>query len=162
MAMRQHEGSRLALVALCVAVAMGGCGGQGDKGAYKQRLQRIDTTLRSQMATAGQHLGPGGPKRELAAGYTASAAALNKAAGDLGALRPPREVTTANMNLIRGLRSLASGFAQAAAEARSGQLDKARAFLDAAPKSPAAAQIRSATAALTARGYDPAAPAVKP
>src|SRR5690349_13845908 len=103
----------LTIAACLLAVAVAGCGGGGgntlSKKDYENKVTQIVKTASPDVNALST---VGGDPNKAGAALDKAQAALNKAGDDLGALKPPSEVSADNQKLSGALKYLAGQFGQ--------------------------------------------------
>jgi hypothetical protein len=144
--------SRLLLLALAaLAVGLGGCGGADrlSKRDYEQKL----TGVGQELADASKPLAQAKTGPEFVSGVEQIQDGLRKAADDLGGLKPPKDVESANDRLVDALRGLADEFDKVK-EAAKGGVKKAREAGGRLAASKPSEEARQAVLEIQRRGYD--------
>lgn len=144
--------SRFLLLALAaLAVGLGGCGGEArlSKADYEQKL----TAVGRELADASKPLVAAKTGPEFASGVEQIQGGLRKAADDLGGVKPPEDVQSANDRLVDALRGLADEFDKVK-EAAKGGAKKAREAGGRLAQSKPSEEAQQAVLEIQRRGYD--------
>jgi len=139
----------LALAAL--AVGLGGCGGDArlSKAEYEQKLTAVGRELAEASKPLAQaKTGPG-----FVSAVEQIQGGLRKAADDLGGVKPPEDVASANDRLVDALRGLVDEFDKVK-EAAEGGAKKARDAGARLARSNPSGEARQAVLEIQRRGYD--------
>jgi hypothetical protein len=122
---------------LAVAALAGGCGGMNAED-YSERVAKASAAVQVAMAGAGQDAGK----------LDATSKSIAAAADDVERLDPPGEAEDVNTHIADGFRKLAGTFHQAAAAARSGDLDRRDDILEHLDTSPGLRELEAAESEL--------------
>jgi len=139
------------LVVLAVLVAACGGSGRMSKAAYQQELQ-TDGKAVQQAVTTITKSGTTTSLADFAAKVDVAEAAVKKAADDLSAAKPPKDVAADNATIVTALRTIQTGFEKLKTTAAGGSA----AVLTAAAALEASPQLKAgekAVADLKAKGY---------
>ena len=152
-AVRRRRAVAAILLALLVAVGLVvGCGGSSDrlsKSAYEAKLQKIGGELKNSFSNFDASKGTG----SLEAQFGQAQTKLDKAAGELKQLKPPKDAEADTAKLADGLSGLARQFAslkQAVASSNFAQVQK---IGNEVRTSPSTAAAREAELDLQKKGY---------
>lgn len=137
---------------LLIALVAAGCGGAtASKNDYVESLNKASAVLREQLPGLGTSLGSGGP--EAAAQLEEGADALDAAAKDVGKIDPPDDAAKAHRKMVVGLEKLAGTFHDAAAAAKSKDVDELQKTLARFQDDSGVKEIQEAESELKANGY---------
>ena len=161
-------------LALILALAAAGCGeatstgtkpgGSAAKGTPSAKPAALsedeyqavlDDSAHAVSRAIGEVRGAGSTREGLRARLERGAAALDDAAGELGAKPVPRAAAAANENAARALRDLSTAFSSAAGKVETGGLCTGPAALAQVTRSGAAGDLRSAAKSLRTSGLGP-------
>ena len=139
----------LALAALAVGLAA--CGGKArlSKADYEQKL----TTAGRELAESSKPLAKAKTGPEFVSAVEQIPDGLRKAADDLGGVKPPEDVQSANDRLVDALRGLADEFDKVKDAARGGATKGREAGARLASSKPSE-EARQAVLEIQRRGYD--------
>ena len=146
------------LIALLMAVALlvAGCGGSGDDGRaqYVAQLNRAETKLDRSLSVIRRDVVPGTPIAVIATKVDQGAKALDQAARDFRAIKPPADARAEQREIVTGVEQLAAIYRRGAAAARRNDVRALTRSLQNLQSSPAAQRIRRAQTALRDKGYE--------
>jgi hypothetical protein len=145
--------SRLAPVAVAVALVVSGCGGGGtSKNDYVESLNKAQATLTTQLTDIGNGISAG-DTAAAAAQLDKGGKAVDAAADDFNAIEPPDDAASAHKKIVDGLHKLAGTFRDAADAARDKDMDKLSKTLSDIQTSDGAKELQEAQNELVANGY---------
>jgi hypothetical protein len=123
---------------LVIAVVVAGCGSGGGSPGYYDHIDTATAVVQEALKDLGSESG------EL----DASSKAIDDAARDLGALKPPGDVKSFHTHLVDGLHKLAATLHQAAQAGRDGDFAKRDDLLDHIDTSPGLRELQAAERSL--------------
>lgn len=136
------------------ALLLAGCGGNGggrlSKSQYEQKLRNEGTALQASFSAIS-----GNPSslKDLAKSVGRARDAASKAAGDLDALKPPKDAETDNQKLVSALHVIADEMGKLKTAADKGDQAAAAKVSQDLDSSPALKDAQSATNDLKKKGY---------
>ena len=150
---------RALAVSALVAIAVGGCGGNGvSEDDYERELMQVSETLEQSFGRVGTNLAEAGNARRAVRDLEEAAAALEVRARELGDVDPPSKIEDQHDELVAGLTALAAEFRRGADLAREGDLDPLLQFTAGLQESDAFRRLTQASEAIAAEGYRPEPP----
>jgi hypothetical protein len=145
---------RYLLLTSLAALALAACGGSGtSKNDYVKSLNKAEAALQKSLQDVGGAVNRSSGGAAGAAQLDAGGKALDDAADNFNAIKPPSDAKHAHGEIVDGLHKLAGTFRDAASAAKANDLAKATSTLSGALDGAGAQEIQKAQDELKAAGY---------
>ena len=142
----------LLLIPALAAIAVAGCGSTGSKNDYVKSVNKAEASLQ-QSLTGLQGIAPNSTGAQIATKLEAGGKALEAAADDFSAIKPPDDAKHAHGQIVAGLHKLAGTLNDAADSAKSNDRTAVAKTLSDFATSEGAKEIQAAQDELIANGY---------